>query len=771
MLKDIVDKFVISEANHTFSGIEKQYTVKKVIEELQLNLDKFIVLEVDNQEKYLVPNDFDRWNSNALSVSDKIHTYTRQRFQRDAILTVLDRFTDDDVFIIGDIDEIPKPEALKYIASVSKNHPENILKVPLVLLEGSADKRVYKEDNKPVEWAKSLLLCNKNLLKKHGPTKLRAEHETGVTTIRITENGKFVEDLGWHFTWMGSKEFKLNKAKSCAHSVALKFVDNVSVATKELLKDELGEEFGLVVKYHHKPYPLSDLPKEIFALPRVKNFLLQNQKPIKVVDYTMYFNEAELLELRYHMLKEHVDLFVISESNTTFSGKSKEFSVEKIITNLGLDPNKFRILNTDMSALTNQYINEIDKIGSIVANDTQNILAWTRERLQRDALTSILDEFDDDCVFIVNDVDEIIKPSALPYLARVCRENQHSIVKIPLVMLESRADKRLVNQHNQPVPWDQSMFLATKSQLKIHGPNIIRAGLQRTWAVRYITENNKRVEDLGWHFTWMGDINRQKTKATSYGHAGNLDVVNTLSESTSQLLGVSLDSKIKLKTKYKLQDYDLKNLPEQIFKHKRIKDFLVPDKIQKTGVAGFNQQLLLDYINDPQNYLTNFKLGYTYEVAGQTAPAVSYYLRTAEKTENTDVQYESLLRLANCFKKQKNRNFTVTGIYNRAITVKPNRPEAYFLMASFQLEIKDYQAAYLYSTIGLSLISENQTELMTDLVYKEKIDLEYIQAKSGWYVGFYKKSKQMLNELKNRPNISQYYKDLIEEDLTKTLKN
>ena len=772
MLKDIVDKFVISEANHTFSGIEKQYTVKKVIEELQLNLDKFIVLEVDNQQKYLVPNDFDRWNSNALSVSDKIHTYTRQRFQRDAILTVLDRFTDDDIFIIGDIDEIPKPEALKYIASVSKNHPENILKVPLVLLEGSADKRVYKEDNKPVEWATSLFLCNKNLLKKHGPTQLRAEHETGVTTIRITENGKFVEDLGWHFTWMGSKEFKLNKAKSCAHSVALKFVDNVSVATKELLKDELGEDFGLVVKYHHKPYPLSDLPKEIFALPRVKNFLLQNQKPIKVVDYTMYFNEAELLELRYHMLKEHVDLFVISESNTTFSGKSKEFSVEKIITNLGLDPNKFRILNTDMSALTNQYINEIDKIGSIVANDTQNILAWTRERLQRDALTSILDEFDDDCVFIVNDVDEIIKPSALPYLARVCKENQHSIIKIPLVMLESRADKRLVNKNHQPVPWDQSMFLATKSQLKIHGPNIIRAGLQRTWPVRYIIENNNRLEDLGWHFTWMGDLNRQKIKATNYGHAGNLNVVNTLSQKTSELLGNSLNNKIQLATDYSLADYDINNLPTEIFDYKRIRDFLLPKKSEiKIGIENFDQQLLIDFIKDPQNYITNFKLGYSYELAGQTAPAVSYYLRTAEKTDKLDVQYESLLRLANCFKRQKNRNFTVTGIYNRAITVQPTRPEAYFLMANFQLEIKEYQNAYLYSTIGLSLINNSHDKLMTDLTYEGQFELEYIQAKSGWYVGFYNKAKEMLYDLRNRNDVSQYYKSLIEEDIRTVIKN
>ena len=288
----------------------------------------------------------------------------------------------------------------------------------------------------------------------------------------------------------------------------------------------------------------------------------------------------------------------------------------------------------------------------------------------------------------------------------------------------------------------------------------------------YITENNQRLEDLGWHFTWMGDINRQKIKATSYGHAGNLNVVNTLSQKTSELLGKNLNNKIELSTNYKLSDYDVTNLPNEIFKHKRIRYFLLPtNSTVKTGTERFDQQLLIDFIKDPQNYLTNFKLGYSYELAGQTAPAVSYYLRTAEKTENLDVQYESLLRLANCFKKQKNRNFTVTGIYNRAITVRPNRPEAYFLMAKFQLEIKEYQSAYLYSTIGLSLVNESNTTLMTDLTYEGLFELEYIQAKSGWYVGFYKKSKEMLNSLKHRNDVNQYYKNLIAEDLLTVVKN
>ena len=80
--------------------------------------------------------------------------------------------------------------------------------------------------------------------------------------------------------------------------------DNVSAETKKLLSNDLGQDFAKIINYHHKPYDLKELPQEIFKLPNVKKFLLPTlelAKPIKIVDYFMYFNEKELLELRYHI--------------------------------------------------------------------------------------------------------------------------------------------------------------------------------------------------------------------------------------------------------------------------------------------------------------------------------------------------------------------------------------------------------------------------------------------------------------------------------------
>jgi len=90
---------------------------------------------------------------------------------------------------------------------------------------------------------------------------------------------------------------------------------------------------------------------------------------------------------------------------------------------------------------------------------------------------------------------------------------------------------------------------------------------------------------------------------------------------------------------------------------------------------------LANYIESPKNPMYNFQLGLWYEEQGQTAPAVSFYLRAAEFGNGNLLTYESLLRLALCLNRQGSRVFTVKGVLLRAISVMPNRPEGYFLLS------------------------------------------------------------------------------------------
>jgi beta-1,4-mannosyl-glycoprotein beta-1,4-N-acetylglucosaminyltransferase len=764
MLKDVVDYFVISEANHTFTGIPKEFTASKLIDKLGLDANRFIVLEVDTSDINLEIKPLDLYDSGKIDSTHNVKNFTRLRTQKDALVHILDKFPDDTIFIHSDVDEIMKPETVRYIASVSQKHPNNIVKIPLVLLESSADCRVYNELNEPVQWNRSLMFCTKQQLKHKGCAALRSEFENPYPPITITENGKVVEDLGWHFTWMGDTARKKNKLKSTLHSSVPHLINNVTESTKALMKDEI-KTFGDLVQYHHKPYDLNLLPKEIFHLPRVKKLLLPNYKQVKIVDYTMYFNEIELFELRYHMLKDVVDLFVVSESDVTFAGNKKEFNLENELKKLNIDSKKVRVLKNKLydQDLTKEIV-PIDTIHSSAANDKSNVLAWVRERKQRDSLYNILNEFDEDTVFIVNDVDEIINPSHIKYLARVTRENPDKLIKIPLVLLEGQGDRRLVDTNGKNVPWDKSMYFALLSHFRKEKPNTYRSGMQPSFPIVYIAENNARVEDLGWHFTWMGDTHKKLIKATNYGHAGNLNAVNNISKETAELLESNLSKNLSVK-RHLYKEYDKTLLPKQVFELPNVEKFLFPnlEKPNQTFIK------LHDFLNDPNNPITNFWLGYEYDTKGQTAAAVSYYLRAAERTDDIDLQYESLIRMAKCFERQRNRNFTVSGLYNRAITVNPKRPEAYYLFAEFHYNNKDYQASYLYATIGLSVATEI-TKPLTELHYPGLYGIEYLKAINAWYNSFYKQSKETLISMRNRQDVSQHFKNLIEHDLQHVVK-
>lgn len=174
--------------------------------------------------------------------------------------------------------------------------------------------------------------------------------------------------------------------------------------------------------------------------------------------------------------------------------------------------------------------------------------------------------------------------------------------------------------------------------------------------------------------------------------------------------------------------------------------------------------LLNTYIADPSDFDNNFNLGLYYEDIGQTASALSYYLRAAERTENYDLRYECLLRSSICFTKQGSRNFTVKGLLQNAITTCPERPEAYYLLSVFhQNENKDgcWNDSYLIASIGDS-ISQNKMfpPLITNVTYPGNYALRLQKAVSGWWCGVCEESRTIFKDLLANYPIDDKYKRL-----------
>ena len=294
-----------------------------------------------------------------------------------------------------------------------------------------------------------------------------------------------------------------------------------------------------------------------------------------IVDNFLYFNEIELLELRYHVLRDHVDRFVISESNQTFSGTSKPYRARTDLARLGLPMDRFIILETDVTDSASA-INDVDREHAREVGRPDQAAVWARQRLQRDAIRSIIQEFDHSTVFLLGDVDEIPRPSALQFVAKMLHQNTDYVLKLPLVLLEGRADRQLVDQDQKTVWWDRSLLMCRWQQLANTTPTEMRSEKMRHWRPGHAVHNNQRANDLGWHFTWMGDQDRRKTKAQSCAHSVNLDCSDNISADTARELAANLDIKIKPLKDHRVQSYDLQKLPDQLWNLPRVRDYLLP---------------------------------------------------------------------------------------------------------------------------------------------------------------------------------------------------
>ena len=89
--------------------------------------------------------------------------------------------------------------------------------------------------------------------------------------------------------------------------------------------------------------------------------------------------------------------------------------------------------------------------------------------------------------------------------------------------------------------------------------------------------------------------------------------------------------------------------------------------------------ILKKYIKDPQDPHHNLTLAKHYDSIGQTAAAISFYIRTAERCTNKLLQYKCLLNAAKCFASQGCRNNSVKGLYQNAITICFQESQVYFL--------------------------------------------------------------------------------------------
>ena len=175
------------------------------------------------------------------------------------------------------------------------------------------------------------------------------------------------------------------------------------------------------------------------------------------------------------------------------------------------------------------------------------------------------------------------------------------------------------------------------------------------------------------------------------------------------------------------------------------------------------ETLLTQYSNDPENENHNFNLGVWYWNEGHTAPALSYFLRCAERAEDNLLAYEALLWAHQCYEKQGTRDSTARTLLQHAVNLLPTRPEAYFLLAKFHGKREQWTDAYSISHQGLTFLEKNPEPLKNSVGYMGEFALLYEKAVAGWWWGKSNETRKLLQDIKNNYELPEQYEKSVQD--------
>lgn len=242
---------------------------------------------------------------------------------------------------------------------------------------------------------------------------------------------------------------------------------------------------------------------------------------MKTFDCFLFFNELDLLEIRFNILNDFVDYFVIVEASQTFQGENKEFIFEKNKKRFAKYEHKiihFKINQSTLNFTDLPYIKgpitQDDKILNGIFKylddcphfDKKTEFWWGNDFFQRECIWRALAKANpkDNDLILISDVDEI--PS-VETIVKIKKEiNPNSL----FCLLQHEFCYYLNYYHN-------SNWLGTCCFLYGKYSN---ASLN---AIRFAAKREEGfapeiLKNGGWHFTSLGGVEAIKLKISSWGH-------------------------------------------------------------------------------------------------------------------------------------------------------------------------------------------------------------------------------------------------------------
>lgn len=236
---------------------------------------------------------------------------------------------------------------------------------------------------------------------------------------------------------------------------------------------------------------------------------------MKIFDCFTLYNELDLLEIRLQELYDHVDYFVIVESDHTFTNRPKPFNFLDHAERFAAYTNKIRFVKLEDSPKS--------------ANP------WDNEHFQRNAIQRGIADAAPEDIVIITDVDEIPRPAAVDHM----RASDQTLFAMRMPIFNFRFNYMKVNPDRYNI-WGMAARRQAFDDLL---PNSLRDLRFSFFNSDYQFKNSgcEVVEHAGWHFTYMGNNEQLRDKAQSFSHQevnrpeflDQIDVAASIAQRTS----------------------------------------------------------------------------------------------------------------------------------------------------------------------------------------------------------------------------------------------
>jgi beta-1,4-mannosyl-glycoprotein beta-1,4-N-acetylglucosaminyltransferase len=225
-----------------------------------------------------------------------------------------------------------------------------------------------------------------------------------------------------------------------------------------------------------------------------------------IYDCFTFFNEVELLELRLRTLWDTVDRFILVEADRTHAGQPKAFIFEQ------------------RQALFEQYREKITYVK--VSDMPEGPDVWGRENFQRNCIARALTGCSQEDLIMISDADEIPRP------------------EIIISLLNSEEGKTLLEHH--PVAFAQRnyyYFVNCIEPVFWHGTVATRyKNLRTPQEARNNRERMPRIRYGGWHFSYLGGVQRVIEKFNAYAHQEFNNSLTNSAENVREIISQGLST-------------------------------------------------------------------------------------------------------------------------------------------------------------------------------------------------------------------------------------